>query len=76
MDHKETDTCKVQEILTKLINGLEMPKSSDPVRIRENLTAIADLDPVDAEKIKSMLQTGWSGEHPDLPPKKNVQVPE
>jgi diketogulonate reductase-like aldo/keto reductase len=55
---------------------IPLPKSSSPERIRQNFAADLVMDEEDVKKILAMPQSGWSGEHPDLEPKKSVQVPD
>lgn len=46
---------------------LPLPKSADPVRMRQNRNVFGfSLDPVDMELLLAVEEkTGWSGEHPD-----------
>ena len=55
---------------------IPLPKSSTPERIRENLAADLELSGEDVARILAMPQAGWSGEHPDVAPEKDVQVPD
>ena len=55
---------------------IPLPKSSSAERMRENLKSDITLTSEEMDIIRGMLQCGWSGEHPDVAPDKDVKVPD